>query len=77
MSVDGGWSFKVCDLSVVFGGGSWGPDNSIVFAQSGGLGLFQVPTSGGEPARIAAPDASKDELNYFRPVVLPDGLAVL
>ena len=77
VSVGGGSSFKVCDLSVVFGGGSWGPDNSIVFAQSGGLGLFRVPASGGEPARIAAPDTSKDEVDYFRPVVLPDGLAVL
>ena len=57
VSVEGGPSVKICDLQVVFRGGSWGPDGSIVFAQGGGL--FRVPEAGGEPQAIAAPDASK------------------
>ena len=77
VSVDGGSSFKICRLSVVFSGASWAPDDSIVFAQAGGLGLFRVPAAGGEPHLIAAPDASKGERNYLRPTVLPDGRSVL
>jgi eukaryotic-like serine/threonine-protein kinase len=77
VSVEGGSSFKICRLSVVFSGASWGPDDSIVFAQAGGLGLFRVPAAGGEPELIAAPDASKGERNYLRPTVLPDGRSVL
>ena len=77
VSVEGGSSFKICRLSVVFSGASWGPDDSIVFAQAGGLGLFRVPAAGGEPELIAAPDAAKGERNYLRPTILPDGRAVL
>jgi hypothetical protein len=72
-SVDGGSSITICRISVLFSGASWGRDDSIVFAQGGGLGLFRVPAAGGEPERIAAPDASKGERNYLRPTVLPDG----
>ena len=77
VAVDGGSSFKICRLSVVFSGASWGPDDSIVFAQAGGLGLFRVPADGGEPELIAAPDAAKGERNYLRPTILPDGRSVL
>ena len=44
-----------------------GRDDSIVFAEAGGLGLSRVPAAGGEPERIAAPDASKGERNYSVP----------
>ena len=44
-----------------------GPDDSIVFAQAGGLGLFRVPAAGGEPELIAAPDASKGERELLPP----------
>ena len=77
VSVDGGSSITICRISVLFSGASWGRDDSIVFAQAGGLGLFRVPAAGGEPERIAAPDASKGERNYLRPTVLPDGRSVL
>ena len=77
VSVEGGPGVRICGLSSVFRGGSWGPDGSIVFAQAGGLGLFRVPETGGEAQLIVAPDLSKDELNYLRPLVLPDGRSVL
>jgi eukaryotic-like serine/threonine-protein kinase len=75
--VDGGSSIRICRVSVVFSGASWAPDDSIIFAQGGGLGLFRVPAAGGEPELIAAPDPSKGESNYLRPTVLPDGRSVL
>ena len=77
VSVEGGPGVRICGLSGVFRGGSWGPDGSIVFAQDGGLGLFRVPETGGEPQPIVAPDPSKDEVNYLRPLVLPDGRSIL
>ena len=75
----GGRRVEHHDLShlVLFSGASWGRDDSIVFAEAGGLGLSRVPAAGGEPERIAAPDASKGERNYLRPTVLPDGRSVL
>ena len=75
--IAGGPSIRICRLPVVFSGAVWGPDDSIVFAQAGGLGLFRVAAAGGEPERIAAPDASKGERNYFRPTILPDGRSIL
>ena len=56
---------------------SWGPDDSIVFAQGNGRGLFRVPASGGQPQNLAAPDATKGEANYFVPSMLPGGQALL
>ena len=59
-----------------YSGGSWAPDGSIVFAQAA-LGLFRVPAVGGEPEQLAVPDKGKGEQAYVRPLVLPDGHAVL
>jgi serine/threonine-protein kinase len=66
----------ICDISGDFGGASWGDDNAIVFAE-GGKGLFRVPSTGGTPENIAAPDVKKGERDYFSPQVLPGGKAVL
>lgn len=77
VAVDGGSSIRICRISFVFSGASWSPDDSIIFAQAGGLGLFRVPAAGGEPEVIASPDPSKGESNYLRPTVLPDGRSVL
>jgi serine/threonine-protein kinase len=75
--IDGGNSSRICRVSFVFGGGSWGPDDSIVFAQGGGQGLFRVRAGGGEPELLAAPDVSKGERDYSRPTFLPDGRSIL
>jgi serine/threonine-protein kinase len=75
--VGGGPSIRVCRLSgVVFSGATWGPNDSIVFAQLGG-GLYRVSAAGGEPERLAAPDRAKGEMNYVRPSILPGGRAVV
>jgi serine/threonine-protein kinase len=51
VAVGGGPSVRVCRVSALFSGATWGPNDSIVFAQAGG-GLFRVPAAGGEPERI-------------------------
>ncbi len=77
LALDTGTSVALCD---VFGvqGTSWLRNDEIVFAQLGDQsGLFRVAATGGQPARIVAPDASKGEQDYTWPDVLPDGSAVL
>jgi len=74
---NGGPSIQICRLpGVVFSGASWA-DDSIIFAQAGGSGLFRVSAKGGQPERLVAPDPAKGELNYLSPTILPDGQSVL
>jgi serine/threonine-protein kinase len=78
VAVEGGPSTAICRLPGIGGiAASWGPDNSIVFAEGNGLGLFRVPASGGQPQKLAAPDMTKGEANYFVPSMLPGGQALL
>src|SRR5438128_1571583 len=77
VALGGGPSIRVCPLAgVVFNGATWGPDDSIVFAQAG-QGLFRVSAAGGQPERLAAPDRTKKEMNYIRPSLLPGGRAIV
>ena len=66
-------------MGMVGGGGSWGPDNTIVF--SGGttnfLQLYQVAALGGQPEILATPDSDKGETWYLVPHILPGGKTVL
>ena len=57
-------------------GASWGPDDTIIFAQNGS-GLFRGPAGGGESAVLTTPDAARGEVGHFWPEVLPGGEAVL
>jgi len=74
--VGGGPSIRICHVSALFSGATWGPNDSIVFAQIGG-GLFRVAAAGGEPERFAAPDRTKQEMNYTTPAFLPGGRALV
>jgi serine/threonine-protein kinase len=77
VAVGGGPSRRVCRIpGVVFRGGTWAPNDSIVFAR-GGYGLYRVPAAGGEPERFAAPDRAKKEANYVTPSFLPGGRALV
>jgi eukaryotic-like serine/threonine-protein kinase len=75
VALAGGPPTSLCDASNPRGG-SWGPDQTIVFARSRVLGLWSIPASGGEPRRVTTPDAAKGERHYF-PEILPDGEHVL
>ncbi len=55
-------------------GGSWGADDSIVFATTDATGLLRVPARGGEVTVLTTPERGRD---HVFPQVLPGGRAVL
>jgi eukaryotic-like serine/threonine-protein kinase len=75
VSVDGNSPPTViCDASNFYGG-TWGGDGTIVFSHA--YALWRVPAAGGTPEALAKPDASKGELKYLLPQLLPGDRAVL
>jgi serine/threonine-protein kinase len=59
-------------------GGSWGDDNTIVFATDDPrTGLWRVSADGGVPAVLTTPDAAQQATDHAFPSVLPDGRGVL
>ena len=74
VSVSGGPSTTICEVTRVWGG-SWGPGDRIVFASP--EGLYRVSAAGGEPEMLMALDPEKGEEEYRQPEVLPGGEAVL
>jgi serine/threonine-protein kinase len=59
-----------------FFGASWGDDDVIVFARTGG-GLWEVPAGGGTAMRRTETDTAAGEISHRLPFVLPGGDAVL
>jgi serine/threonine-protein kinase len=80
VAIRGGPSVPICDAPIP-PGGSWGPDDIIVFAtgrDSGSpISLLQVPAAGGTPKPLLVPDPVKNERRFGWPDVLPGGKAVL
>jgi eukaryotic-like serine/threonine-protein kinase len=60
-----------------WGGGSWGPDGTIVYTESYNGGLWRVNAAGGEPTRLTTPDSAAGELAHWWPSMLPDGRHLL
>ncbi|HET7468091.1 MAG TPA: protein kinase [Gemmatimonadales bacterium] len=56
-----------------WGGGTWGPDGTIVYTESYNGGLWRVNAGGGEPTRLTTPDSAAGELAHWWPNMLPDG----
>jgi eukaryotic-like serine/threonine-protein kinase len=56
-------------------GGTWGPDDTIVFTPSTSTGLYRVAAAGGAPVEITKP--AEKERTHRWPSFLPDGNAVL
>jgi eukaryotic-like serine/threonine-protein kinase len=73
----GGFPTTVCDATTDDRGGSWGPDDTIIFAASPTSGLMRVPASGGVPQILTSPDSDKRERTHRWPEVLPGGKAVV
>ena len=46
-------------------GGSWGPEDTIVYATD--AGLFRIPAAGGKPQNLIVPDLEQDEIQYRMP----------
>jgi eukaryotic-like serine/threonine-protein kinase len=74
--VAGGPPITICDADIGFGG-SWGVDDTIVFAPTTGSSLWRVSAEGGAPTRITTLDTQRGEFSHRWPHVLPDGKAVL
>src|SRR5215831_8255912 len=79
VSIFGGPPILLCRVpGTGFRGGSWGPDNRIIFASNdAATGLFSVPATGGNATVLTRPDRDHGEQGHLFPWVLPDGRAVL
>jgi eukaryotic-like serine/threonine-protein kinase len=75
VSIHGGTPVTLCDAPNSRGG-TWSPDNSIIFG-SANSGLMRVSVSGGTPERLTRLDSSRGERSHRWPRVLPGGKAVL
>ena len=70
----GGPSIPIGVTTNGFRGGSWGPDDSIVFATNAvATGLWQFSALGGDAEVLTTPDTAAGEVNHLFPEVLPGG----
>ena len=77
-SPDGGSPITVVDKgNGSNSSGTWGADDTIVYAQSVSSGLFRISANGGEPEQLTAPDTATNELGHWYPQLLPDGDSLL
>ncbi|MGH9460178.1 MAG: protein kinase domain-containing protein [Vicinamibacteria bacterium] len=76
VAVTGGAPLTLCEVNRSRGG-SWGSDDTIVFASSPTSGLFGVSAAGGTPEELTHLDEAKSEVTHRWPQVLPGGNAVL
>jgi serine/threonine-protein kinase len=77
VSIDGGVPIPIADGVPVFFGGSWGPDNTIVYVPNISSGLWRVAVEGGTAEQITVPDRAGGELGHWFPQILPGGEKVL
>src|SRR5262249_16482105 len=71
--VTGGAPIALCTIQRLRGA-SWGPDDTIIFADDAG-GLSRVPAGGGTPQVLTVPDRKKGDDLYSWPEIMPDGQA--
>ena len=74
VSVSGGAVLTLCDAPFTRGG-SWGPDDTIVFAPTNRGGLWEVPATGGEPQELTK--LNEGEFSHRWPQLLPDGKTMI
>ena len=78
VSVTGGPPISLCRTGSPPRGGTWGPDDTIVFATSDPTtGLLSVPAGGGEAKVLTKPAVTHGEADHLFPSFLPSGRAVL
>jgi eukaryotic-like serine/threonine-protein kinase len=81
ISLQGGDPVVLCEARTPHGG-SWGPDDTIVFSDEEGDKLIQVPANGGQAraVRVSGIEISSlgsRELRFYSPQILPGGKWVL
>jgi Tol biopolymer transport system component len=72
VDVAGGPPQKICDAPTG-ADGTWSPEGVILFDGTGSDPIQRVPASGGLPAVLVKPDASRKETQIGWPEILPDG----
>jgi serine/threonine-protein kinase len=76
ISVSGGAALALCDARDARGG-TWGPDNIIVFSPDTEAGLMKVSADGGTPEPVTSLDSAARERSHRWPWFLPDGRAIV
>ncbi len=76
LSLGGGAPVALCDAPNPFGG-TWGPDDTIVFNAVNYGGLMRVSAGGGPCEVLTTPDRKKSEKSHRFPDFLPDGKSVI
>jgi serine/threonine-protein kinase len=78
VSLTGGTPVTITDRAGGPRGGTWSPDDTIIFATAdASTGLLSVRAGGGEVKELTKPDAAHGEVDHLFPAVLPGGHAVL
>jgi len=72
----GGQPVALCDAPQLRGG-SWGPDNTILFAADLEGGLSRVSAAGGTPRVVTKLNTSSGQTSHRWPQILPGGKAAL
>jgi serine/threonine protein kinase/Tol biopolymer transport system component len=72
IDVRGGAPVFICDAGSIFTGGSWGGDGYILFSTLTS-DFFRVAAAGGTAARVTTVDASRGEVLFRWPQVIPGG----
>ena len=77
LELAGGVALPICPVGVGSRGGTWGPDDVIVFSPSPAAGLQRVSAEGGSPEPVTMIDRSAGEASHRYPYFLPDGRTVV
>ena len=72
ITMEGGPPRELCDTGEGRGG-SWGPNNTILFAAGARTGIFRISPVGGSPEPVTTLDASRKDVSHRYPHFLPDG----
>ena len=76
VSLDGQTALRLCEAPAGRGG-SWAPNDAIIFAPERASGLSLVPASGGTPETLTTLDPQTKDISHRWPEVLPDGQTVV
>ena len=72
ITMEGGPPRELCDTGEGRGG-SWGPNNTILFAAGARTGIFRISPVRGSPEPVTTLDASRKDVSHRYPHFLPDG----
>jgi serine/threonine-protein kinase len=76
ISTDGGASVVLADAPSPRGG-TWGDDQTIVFAPLARSGLLRVSADGGDVQTLTTPDAARGETGHTNPALLPGSTGIV